>query len=254
VSKKIRIYHLIPVANGIESWGKVTRELQEAIASPDMEIILGDLPDAPVKEIMCAYEVALVAPLCVREAIKAERAGYDAVIIDCLSDPGVTAAKQVLSIPVVGDLEAVLHYASMVGRRFSILLPGTTTGRMLGRDTSGDMEDLVRMYGFESKLASMRSVPASCLEFAGQEQELPEAMLDQAQQAIEEDGADSIISYGGIDVVSFLQEHLKVPVIDSVQSSTMMAESLVRMKLTQSKRAFPLPHDFRHMESLLKDT
>lgn len=241
MAKKVRIYHLIPVANGIESWGKVTRELQEVIASPDVEIILADLPNAPVKEIMCAYDAALVAPLCVREAMKAEREGYDAVIIDCLSDPGVSAAKEALDIPVVGDLEAVLHYASLVGRRFSLLLPGYTAGRMLGADASRDIEDLVRMYGFESKLASMRSVPANCLEFAGQDPGLPEAMLEQAQRAIEEDGADSIICYGGIDVVTHLQEHLKIPVIDSVQSSTLLAESLIRLRISQSKRAFPKP-------------
>jgi hypothetical protein len=54
--------------------------------------------------------------------------------------------------------------------------------------------------------------------------------------------------------LSYLQGHLKVPVIDSVQASAMMAESLVRLKLTHSKRAFPLPHDMGHMESLVKDT
>jgi allantoin racemase len=254
VVKKIRIYDIIPVAFGVESWGKVTRELQATVASPEVEITLADLPDAPVKEIISAFEDALVAPLCVREALKAERAGYDAVIIDCLSDPGLSSAKEALSIPVVGALEAVLHYASMVGRRFSILISGYKAGRMLGADGSRDMIDLIRMYGFESKFASMRSVPASCLDFAGQQGELPAAMLEQAQLAIEEDGADSIISYGGIDIVSYLQEHLKVPVIDSVQSSVLMAESLVRMKLTQSKRAYPLPLDMGHIESLINAT
>ena len=135
---------------------------------------------------------------------------------------------------------AIIH-TSLVGRRFSLLLPGSTTGRMLGADASRDMEDLVRMYGFESKLASMRSVPANCLEFAGQNPRLPEAMLEEAQRALEDDGADSIICYGGLDVVNHLKEHLKIPVIDSVQSSTMLAENLIGLRISQSKRAFPKP-------------
>jgi allantoin racemase len=249
--KTIRIFHLIPVADGVQSWGKLTRELQEPLASPDVEITLADLPDAPVKLIMSGYHTELVAPLCVQAAIKAEQEEYDAVVIDCLDEPGLTATKEALSIPVVGDTEAVLHYASLVGRRFSFLLPGYTTGRMLGADTSGYLEDLVRKYGFASKLASMRSVPANSLEFAGQEQGLPKAMLEQARKAVDEDGADAIISYGGIDVVSYMREHLDVPVIDSVQSSTMMAESLVRLKLTQSKRAYPRPHDLEQIQSLI---
>lgn len=243
MTDRIRLYHIIPVAHGLDSWGTVTRELQEPVSRPDVEITLVDLPDAPVQQIMSAYHADLVAPFCVQEAIRAERMGFDAVIIDCLDEPGVTASKEALQIPVIGDTEAVLHHASLVGRRFSFLIPGYRNGRLLGADTSGYLEDLVRKYGFASRLASMRSVPACSLEFAAQEVDLPAAMLEQARKAVELDGADVIISYGGLDVLRLLREHLLVPVVDTVQSSLLVAESLVRLGLSQSKRAYPTPPD-----------
>ena len=41
-------------------------------------------------------------------------------------------------------------------------------------------------------------------------------MLLEAQKAIDEDGADSIIGYGSLDIITFLQRNLKVPVIDQI--------------------------------------
>ena len=245
MKEKIRLYYILPLDSGLESWGEHTRQLMEAITGPGVGITLVDLPGAPVKTIMSTYHSDLVTPLCIAEAIKAERDGYDAVGVGCLLEPGITAMKEILDIPVVGDAEAAMHFASFVGRRFTFLLPGSRAGRLLGSDTAAGIEDLARKYGFVQKLASIRSVPAQSLDFASKRTGLPEAMLDQAQKAVEQDGADSIISYPTMDILCHLQENLQVPVIDPVQAFTMMAVSLVRLKVAQSKRAFPKPYEFR---------
>jgi|GEM_PF-2802969 len=43
----------------------------------------------------------------------------------------------------------------------------------------------------------------------------------------------------------YLQEQFGVPVISPPQASVMMAESLVRLNITQSKRAYPRPKELR---------
>ncbi len=70
-------------------------------------------------------------------------------------------------------------------------------------------------------------------------------MLVEARKAVEEDGADAIIGYGAIEGLRYLQEQLGVPVISPVQASVMMAESLVRLNITQSKRAYPKPPELQ---------
>jgi allantoin racemase len=236
MTRKIRIYKILPVADGLALWGEIHRELLAPLANPEVEITQVDLPNAPIKAISGAYHVELVAMLQVQEAITGAQAGYDAIVMGCLDEPGVPAAKEVLNIPVVGEAEAAMHYASLVGRRFSFV-GGSPEGE-------GALADLVRKYGFLAKLASIRKIQAYPLDFAARKEDLPEAMLVEAQKAVEEDGADAIIGYGSIEGIRYLQSQLGVPVISPIQASVMMAESLVRLNLTQSKRAFPKPVDF----------
>ena len=66
-------------------------------------------------------------------------------------------------------------------------------------------------------------------------------MFLESQKAIDEDGADSIISYGRLDLITFLQKNLKVPVIDPVRSTVIFVESLIKLGLSHSKRTFPKP-------------
>lgn len=241
MSEKIRIYAIIPVKNGLGAWREVHYELLSCIASPDVEITVADLPDAPIEAIGNAFDAQLVGLWHVKAALKAEQEGYHAVAMGCLDEPGVSAAKEALSIPVIGEAEAAMHFASMVGRRFTFLLPGPQAGKFRGGDGARCLEDIVRQYGFHGKLASIRSVPAGTLDFAAQQENIPQAMLEQARLAVAKDGADVVIGYGGLDVIGFLQEHLDIPVIDPIQASAMMAESLVRLQIGQSRRAFPTP-------------
>ena len=124
MSEKIRICAIIPAKHGLTAWGDVHYELLSGIASPDVEITVTDLPDAPIEAIGNAYDAQLVGLWHVKAALKAEQEGYHAVAMGCLDEPGVSAAKEALNIPVIGETEAVLHFASMVGRRFTVLMPG----------------------------------------------------------------------------------------------------------------------------------
>ena len=53
---------------------------------------------------------------------EAERQGYDAVVPLGTLDLGVDAGRCVVDIPVVGPSESMLHIASMLGRRFGIIM------------------------------------------------------------------------------------------------------------------------------------
>ena len=238
----IRLYKIIPVRDGIKEWGHLQRGLLAPLEVPGVEITEVDLPRAPIKEINSAYHVGLVAMLQVEEAMKAEKAGYDAVVLGCLDEPGVSEAKEALSIPAVGEAEASMHYASLVGRKFSFV--GGSP------ESKGVLEDLAKKYGLFHKLASVRKISASPLDFASQKSGLLERLLTVGRQAIEEDGADSLIGYGGIEGIEHLRRELGVPVISPVQASVLMAEALVRSNLSHSKLAYPTPSDLNQIKEL----
>jgi Asp/Glu/hydantoin racemase len=66
-------------------------------------------------------------------------------------------------------------------------------------------------------------------------------MIKEARLAIEEDGAQVIISNGSLKILHALREALPVPIIDPVTADILVAEMLVRARLSQSKVAFVPP-------------
>jgi len=68
-----------------------------------------------------AYDETLAAFYVMDLVKKANEDGYNAIVLACFSDPGLDAAKEISTIPVIGIEEATLHMAAMLGHRFSIM-------------------------------------------------------------------------------------------------------------------------------------
>ena len=226
MQRKIRIFRIAPIARGLENWAAIHADSFAEIASDDVELVQVDLPDAPKTSISTAHHADLVAPEVRKAAVGAETAGFDAVVIGCLLEPGVTAAKEAVRIPVVGTAAAALHLASLAAQKFSFLKPGVGDGEDSG------LADLVRAYGFDDQLASIRSVDVSSpLAFADSQatDRLVEMLLTEARLAMVEDGAQAIIGYGGYEIFRELRRNLPVPVINPIQAAVIVAEALVRV-------------------------
>ena len=69
-----------------------------------------------------AVDEVLAAPGVVEAAIKAESDGAQAVVIDCMLDPGLDAAREAVSIPVIGCGEAAMRSVRVTA------VAGTITG------------------------------------------------------------------------------------------------------------------------------
>jgi allantoin racemase len=70
-----------------------------------------------------AEAAALVSPQVVARVKWAELHGYDAVVVNCMIDPGVAAAKKVARIPVIGIGETSRAVASLLGNQPAALFP-----------------------------------------------------------------------------------------------------------------------------------
>jgi allantoin racemase len=187
------------------------------------------------------YDEVLAVPDTIFKVKAAERAGFDAVIIDCMGDPGLAAAREVVAIPVIGPAQAAMHLAAILGHRFSIV---TVLERVFPF-----LEDLARTYGLHSKLASLRAVDIPVLELEADPQRLIDQLIKEAIAAIKTDSAHVIVfgCTGMVGCSRAVREGLGthgyagVPVIDPTLAALQLARGVVELGLTHSKRTYPNP-------------
>ena len=191
-----------------------------------------------VESIESCYDAEIAAPFILEEVRRAEEDGVDGVIIHCMSDPALFAARELIDIPVLGEGLACYATAVTLGDKFSVIspLPGSEVRR----------RSQLRLYGLEEHLASIRSLDIPVRSLRHDLKALKQAMRDQGKRAIE-DGADVIIPGCGeiYGMAQELSEELGVPVIDPRATVVKFAEMLIGMSLSHSKKAYPRPPEKR---------
>ncbi|MFO6420958.1 aspartate/glutamate racemase family protein [Hylemonella sp. W303a] len=166
-----------------------------------------------------AYAVAAHAALKVWQQASAARATpFDGVIVGCFGDPGLFALREAANCPVTGLAEASIQEAVRLmdakvpsGKaRCAIVTGGAAWGPMLRKLlpalNGGDRVTAIETVALTG--AQLRADPAAA-----------QALLVQAcRKARSEHGVDAIIlggaGLGGL--AASLQEHIEVPLIDSV--------------------------------------
>ena len=188
------------------------------------------------------YDEAIAIPNVIHSIINAEKEGFDVAIISCFSDPGLSASREKVKMPVIGSGETSIYLASQIGNAFSILSPLSNNKENFNRKISS--------IGLEKKYCSTRSINTSVLNIAKNKKQSLNKIIEAGKMAINKDGADVLIlgcmSMAFHNITEIIEKKLKVPVINPVKASLLMAESLVKMKISHSKKAFPTPADKIH--------
>lgn len=226
----IKIMYINPVGTG--AYDEHMRRIIEEIKRPDVKVTVVHLSEGPVHLEYHYYEHLIMHEM-LQIIRKAEKDGYDAVVIGCFYDPGLREAREIVSIPVIGPAEASMHVAAMLGHKFSIIV-----GR---RKWIPKMEDNIYLYGLEKKLASFREINFTVNMMAKEPEKMKEAIYNEARKAIEEDGAEVIVLGCTVEsgFAKELTQKLGVPVLDSVVISWKIAEMFAdiykKMGITHSK-------------------
>ncbi len=155
--------------------------------------------------------------------------GADAFVIACFGDPGLHAAREIATGPVIGIAEAAFHAATLLATGFSVV---TTLTR-----TCVIAEHLVLQYGFERRCRGIHGTDIAVLDLEDPASMAFERILAASKQALEQDRSEAIVlgCAGMADLCHALQDRLGVPVIDGVGAAVKFAESLVSLKLATSK-------------------
>ena len=141
----MRIRVITPVTNKIFA-EKGARAYAEN-ARPDVMVSSVSLEKGPAS-VESIYEESIAAPQVVRCAIEAERDGVDAVVIDCMNDPGLEAAREAVSIPVTasGGAGKLEHMAEVLleGKADAVLAASIFH---FGEYTVGDVKKFLASKG-----------------------------------------------------------------------------------------------------------
>jgi len=215
----------------LEEWRRYTSpgtEIEEARVLKGAETI----------ESLC--DVDMAAPFILQLVQQAEKDGVDGIIIHCMADPALLAARELVNIPVIGEGLACFLTAIMLGDRFSIVSPNSDSDKLLYRSR-------LRVYGLEQHLASIRGFDMPVLNLRRDLDLLKSAVLHQSKRAIEEDGAEVVVPGCGevYGITDELTKELGVPVLDPRATVVRFAEMLVGLSLSHSKKTYPKPPEKR---------
>ncbi|MEL7069761.1 MAG: aspartate/glutamate racemase family protein [Cyanobacteria bacterium J06581_3] len=199
----------------------------QSVRFPGTEIVTVQ-PQRGPESVESYYDEYLAIP-GILEQIILDR-DSDAFIVACWGDPGIEAAREITTKPVVGISEASLYVANMLAAKWSVV---TTLHRV--RDM---VEKTIVKTGLTERCASVRTTKLSVLETEQDRENTLDILTEASQLAIQEDGAEAIcLGCAGMSgLEQQLEDRLGVPVIDAVAAAVKMAESLVSLGKTTSKQ------------------
>ena len=205
-------------------------------ASPGTELI-GVTTKGGTRNIDSAFGDYLSGSYAIRTCLEAVPLhAPDALVLAGFGRVGIDALKEALTIPVVSISEASMAMACLLGHRF-------TTLTMLQQFVPYQ-QDLVRLYGFEAKCASVRAIDVNVEECVTNRTKTLAQLTAEIKKIVAEDRAEVVIlaCAGLCGYDAELSRRAGIPVLDPVAVAVKVAEGFVALGLAHSKaRKFAHP-------------
>jgi len=209
-------------------------DLRAVVGRGRAEIEMVGLPAAGSPGGMeCWYEEALAGPYIIDAVRQAEQGGCSAVVLDCILDPCLRAARQAVSIPVIGPGQATLAFMACLAERFS-LVAVTNSVKTLW--------DVIRRNGFAHRVVDVAGIDVPLTRLVDPDAALISEMHRVCGAEIEK-GAEAIAlgCTGMSRLVAPLMGDLPVPLVEPATVAIHTAMSMVEMGVSHSKVAYPFP-------------
>ena len=182
------------------------------------------------------FDAVWASLFTLQEVLKAEKEGYDGLIISCFSDPALRAAKEGVKIPVVGLGEASVTFSLLLGHKFGIVTIGPPEG---GAFLTERHWDNLRMYGLDHKCVGIKSMGVPVIGLKEGDQEEIRRLIEIGREMIEKGADVLILGCGGLlGIAEEASRELGVPIIIPIAVALKMCESMISMGVAQSKIGF----------------
>lgn len=186
-------------------------------------------------ELNSALDVVLAAPEIVQLAANGQNAGFDAVVLYCLSDPVIDACREALRIPVIGGAQASCLAALNVCRGFGVIL--ADEARL------PEKKLFLRTLGVSpERIGQIAAVNLNGISPWVDRETTFKKLLACGQKMMRETHTEAIVlgCLSFLGLAEPLSRVLGIPVIDPAVAAVTTAESIVRQRLFTSKVSYPL--------------
>jgi len=232
-----RILVLVPFALAEEDIAKRRQQTAEVDLRPGVTFDFRPVAAGP-SSFTSPHDWALMDIALFEAGLSAEDDGYDAVLIDTVSDSGADALRSMLDIPVLAPGRASLLFALSLGRKFGILAQWEPA---LAR-----YRKVIDEWGFAVHCAGVEhfDTPPDFAGLLGDKADATLPKMEAACRRLVERGAD-VICLGSTTMHQahhHLSAVLDVPVVNPGPLSYKLMESFLVLGLAHSRRAYPRPH------------
>lgn len=166
---------------------------------------------------------AQIAGAALLETIARHHSDVDAVIIAAFGDPGLTAARELFDLPVIGMAQAAVMSAAMLGERFSVVTFSPYMSRWYA--------DCVERTGLGARFTGVRcpAKPPETLHDVATA--LRQDLIDLAREATTIDGADVVIMGGAplAGLAPVIAPDTPGILVDPIAAATTQAMALARL-------------------------
>lgn len=226
-------YQSMTLATAWPGYNRALRAFLDRVKDPGTEIEIHGITQRGGIGDQYRYLAFIETGEVLENVARAQREGFDAVLIGNIADPGLREAREIADIPVLGLCENAIHLACTLGANFALV-----TGNE--KHASQIVENVGR-YGLREKLHSVRSMVMPRLLDLDQGFRDPGArsrMLAEftaaAAQAAQE-GAEVVIPSIGVLMTLLGEEGVhavngNVPILNGVTALVKGGEAAVRMR------------------------
>ena len=152
------------------------------------------------------------------------------MVIAVSYDVALRAAREMLSIPVVGITESALLTACMLGGRIGVVV--------FGERVLPVYEEMAAVYGLTGRIAGWRAVESAAPYGNGDQSEADALLIAAANDLVSRERAEVIVLAGAVmsGVPPRVQPFIPVPVLEGVGCAVRQAELLVDLAPIKPQR------------------
>ncbi len=177
------------------------------------------------------------APATVREVIKAEKDGFDAVVLSGEYDVGAEFARHVVRIPVIDAGPVSLHAAALLGDAVAMLVTQRTV--------TSYVRKLLRRWSMSDFVCTTVAWDLTLAEAWNQKSQMRALTIDLCRTAMERADINVILPFAAVFVPFIIdpreiEDALGLPVVNGVAVGVRTAEMFVDLGMRHSAKAYPV--------------
>lgn len=203
--------------------------------SKDTEISCTSLKGGPTS-LESDIDTALSIPFVVEAVVKAEKEGFDGVLISCFDDPGIRAIREVVSIPVIGAFDSGMSICIHLLDNVTIISPSKVC--------IPSTQHKVNTSIYRSFVKNIRGIDTAIEDIISGN--VQEKLYNEVVKAVKMDKTEGVIlgCTGLYDLLEPLEKRLKennidIIVIEPSKVAILELEQLVRLGIRHSKTTYP---------------